>query len=143
MEKQEQQSVLKSPLRGDLEGRLPLPNRKNLLKLAFSAPELPNGVCMKMSKTCFYTITNQWYMQAAWQINTRLSSFKTAVADFEFNKPILKKGPPILKDFEKNSTDFERFAMDFEKVKPIGRPISSIIVLKNFFSFTRIEKFTL
>ena len=54
-------------------------------------------------------------MQAAWKANSRFLSFKTAVTDFEFNTPILKKGVWILNDFEKNSTDFEGFGMDFEK----------------------------
>ncbi len=36
-------------------------------------------------------------------------SHEMPATDFEFNKPILKKGIRILKDFEKNSTDFERF----------------------------------
>ena len=49
-------------------------------------------------------------MRCTLEVNSRFLVFKTAGTDFEFNKPILKKGPmQILKDFEKNSTDFERF----------------------------------
>ncbi len=52
--------------------------------------------------------------------NSRFLSSKNTRTDFEFNKPILKKGPRILKDFEKNRTDFEGFAMDFEKISKPG-----------------------
>ena len=97
---------------------LPLPRQKNLLKLAFSVPESPKGTLIQMSKICLYTITNQWYVQVACEVNSRFLSFKTVVTDFEFNKPILKKRGWILKDFEKNHPDFERFRMDFERNYP-------------------------
>ncbi len=101
-------------------GGLPPVWQKNLLKLAFPAPKSLKGTLIQTSKTCAYLINNQLYMQCMWRVNSRFLIFKTAGTDFEFNKPILKKGAWICKDFEKNATDFEGFETDFEWI--LNRP---------------------
>ncbi len=98
----------------DFETGLPLPRQKNLLNLAFSAPESPKETLMQTAKMPFYMINNQQYTRCSPDAGRQFLGFKTAATYFEFNKPILKKEARILNDFEKNSTDFERFRMDFE-----------------------------
>ncbi len=83
--------------------------QKNLLKLAFPAPKSPKGTFIQTSKMCTYLTNNQWHMRCILNINSRFLGLKTTAADFEFNKPILKKGPPILKYFEGFASFFKGF----------------------------------
>ncbi len=94
---------------------LPLPGQNNLLNVAFSAAEFWGAGRCDALLICFYISNNQLFPAYLIQPGNATLCLKSAGTDFEFNKPILKKGPPILKDFEKKHADFEGFQMDFEK----------------------------
>ncbi len=100
-------------LPGFLQG-LPLPGQKNMLKLAFPAPKFRRGGDLNILMSSLYISENQLYITAKTGRLFNLSGPQQASTDFEFNKPILKKGVPILNDFEKNSTDFEKFRTIFK-----------------------------
>ena len=59
-------------------------------------------------------VNNQLNIRFVFGLKYLVLNLKTPGTDFEFNKPISKKGGRILKDFEKNSPDFEGFATLFE-----------------------------
>ncbi len=95
---------------------LPLPRQKNLLNLAFLIGMLKDFEYPLNPGMCFEYNENQSNTRILFYAFQRFLRFGQVSMFFEFNKPILKKGPRILKDFEKNSTDFEGFAMDFERI---------------------------
>ncbi len=97
---------------------LPLPRQKNLLKLAFSALGYRRGKEFISSQNSLYIVDNQLYKIIKNQCLAPFSGLDHAATDFEFNKPILKKGLPILNYFEgflKKLGRFTRILNGFRK----------------------------
>ncbi len=79
---------------------LPLPRQKKLLKLALRPLNPRRGLEYRNPKFVLYIIQNQSIGVAIMVEGCRFLRLEHTSTDFEFNSPILKKGPLILKDFE-------------------------------------------